>query len=165
MFRLKSLYCNNSTVSPKTHTLNLIKHSTLSDKTKTSLITKNPVPPRLCDLPKIHKINVPFRPIVSAINSPTYKLARFLVKKLGSLTDKNHHTIKNFLDFIEEIKGFRLKPDDILVIFDVVLFTKVPISDMIETIKFSKQVFSDLISLIEYCLASIYFSYNGNFYK
>ena len=44
----------------------------------------------------------PFRPILSAINTPTYKLAKFLVPILKSLTS-NEYTVKDSFAFAEEI--------------------------------------------------------------
>ena len=49
---------------------------------------------------KVHKDIIdncpPFRPILSAINTPTYKLAKFLVPILKSLTS-NEYTVKDSL--------------------------------------------------------------------
>jgi hypothetical protein len=42
------------------------------------LVPRSSVPPRLNSLPKIHKTNVPLRPIVNCITSPTYLLAKYL---------------------------------------------------------------------------------------
>ena len=44
----------------------------------------------------------PFRPILSAINTPTYKLAKFLVPILKYLTS-DEHTVKDSFAFAEEI--------------------------------------------------------------
>ena len=58
---------------------------------------------KLC---KVHKDiidNCPSsRPILSLINTATYKLAKFLVPILKSLTS-NAYTVKHSLDFVEEI--------------------------------------------------------------
>ena len=43
-----------------------------------------------------------FRPILSAINTPTYKLSKFLVPILKSLTS-NEYTVKDSFAFSEEI--------------------------------------------------------------
>ena len=58
---------------------------------------------RLCKVQKDIIDNCPpFRPILSAINTPTYKLAKFLVPILKSLTS-NEHTVKDSFAFAEEI--------------------------------------------------------------
>ena len=55
---------------------------------------------------KVHKASVgncpPFRPIFSALNTPTYKLAKFLVPILKPLTT-NEFTVKDSFHFAEEI--------------------------------------------------------------
>ena len=45
---------------------------------------------------------LPFRPILSAINTPTYKLGMFLVPISKSLT-RNEYTVKDSFAFAEEI--------------------------------------------------------------
>ena len=60
----------------------------------------------LYGLCKVHKaitdICPPFRPILSAIGTPSYKLAKFLVPKLSSITF-NEFTVKDSFAFAEEI--------------------------------------------------------------
>ena len=54
----------------------------------------------------VHKASVgnclPFRQILSALNTPTYKLAKFLVPILEPLTT-NEFTVKDSFHFAEEI--------------------------------------------------------------
>ena len=58
---------------------------------------------RLCKVQKDIIDNCPpFRPILSAINTPTYKLAKFLVPILKSLTS-NDYTVKDSFAFAKEI--------------------------------------------------------------
>ena len=58
---------------------------------------------RLCKVQKDIIDNCPpFRPILSAINTPTYKLAKFFVPILKSLTS-NEYTVKDSFAFAEEI--------------------------------------------------------------
>ena len=57
----------------------------------------------LCKVQKDTIDNCPlFRPILSAINTPTYKLATFLTPVLKSLAC-NEYTVKNSFAFAEEI--------------------------------------------------------------
>lgn len=53
-----------------------LKKSQLPKATIKKLISGNSINQRLYDLPKIHKRNMPFRPIVRAIDPLPYKLAR-----------------------------------------------------------------------------------------
>nr|XP_027207445.1 uncharacterized protein LOC113800843 [Penaeus vannamei] len=63
-------------------------------------------PGRLYGLPKIYKIGQPLRPIISAIGTFNYNVAKFLVQIITLLTT-NEYTIENF-SFIKEISD--LKP-------------------------------------------------------
>jgi len=56
-----------------------------NNETELTFISTNPLPPRLYGLSKVHKPNIPLRPIVSAIHSPTYNLSRFLAQTLQPL--------------------------------------------------------------------------------
>ena len=57
----------------------------------------------LCEVHKaIIDVCPPFRPILSAIGAPSYKLAKFLVPKLSSITF-NEFTVKDSFAFAEEI--------------------------------------------------------------
>ena len=55
---------------------------------------------------KVHKDIIdnypPFRPILSVVNTATYKLTKFLVSILKSLTS-NEYTVKDSYTFAEEI--------------------------------------------------------------
>ncbi|XP_043263261.1 uncharacterized protein LOC122403673 [Colletes gigas] len=64
-----------------------IKQANLSLEISKSITSTEPQPPKLYGLPKIHKDNIPLRPIVSAINSPTHNLAKYLCRVLQPLTE------------------------------------------------------------------------------
>jgi hypothetical protein len=46
-------------------------------------------PPHLHGLPKVHKPDIPLKPIINSIDSPCYGLARFLHKILSPLARKS----------------------------------------------------------------------------
>ena len=84
---------------------------------------------------KVHKgITVgslvpPFRPILSAIRTCSYSLAKFFVPILKEYTI-NEYTIKDSFTFAEEIAT--LNPDHYMVSFDVEsLFTNIPLDETI----------------------------------
>ena len=83
---------------------------------------------------KVHKPiidNCPsFRPILSAIGTPTYNLAKFLVPILSPLT-VNEFTVHDSLPFAEEVVNF--DANFILASLDVEsLFTNIPLNETIE---------------------------------
>ena len=46
----------------------------LRNKVAYGLTNNNPSPPVMKALPKIHKQNIPIRPVINCINSPNYKV-------------------------------------------------------------------------------------------
>ena len=59
--------------------------------------------PKFYGLPKIHKKDVPLRPIVSSIGSMMYDTAKFLAKIMKPLVGLNSHHIVNSEDFVNKI--------------------------------------------------------------
>lgn len=148
-----------------TKTINeAIKRSSLDDKLKKTCQQSIPTLPRIYGLPKIHKDEIPLRPIVSAVNAPTQALARHLAKSLKSHTNEAPSLVRNSKDFIEKIQNITLEEDDILVSFDVVsLFTKIPMNETLELVK--NLLPNDHVELIKMCVQSTCFSYRNEYYK
>ena len=84
-------------------------------------------PDFLYGLPKIHKLGIPLRPIISAKGN--YNLAKFLVKVITPLT-KNEYTIENATAFVKEICNFTPSQPVTMASFDIQsLFTNVPLKE------------------------------------
>ena len=97
--------------------------------------------PRFYGLPKIHKPDMPLRPIVSAIGSPMYSLAKFVTKIISPLIGRTIAHVKNSLDFRNMILKERIDESEIMVSFDVKsLFTNVPIDKTLEVISNSELI-------------------------
>ena len=100
----------NFQVSHEKHINEILKRlkfsGSLSDKQYKKIKVVGSRPGVLCGLCKIHKAIVdvcpPFRPILSAIGTPTYKIAKFLVPILSCLTI-NEFTVKDSFSFAKEI--------------------------------------------------------------
>ncbi|KAG8224978.1 hypothetical protein J437_LFUL003356, partial [Ladona fulva] len=138
----------------------LIRKSSIPTELHKTLLPQAPVPPRLYGLPKIHKQDIPLRPIISGIDSPTYHLARYLSKLLAPHIGKSPHHVKNSKDFIEKIRQYRLSPNDLLVSFDVIsLFTRVPVDDTIQLL--TPWFDHSTLNLFHLTLKSTYFLYKG----
>jgi len=70
-----------------------------------------PQPPKLYGLPKLHKPNIPMRPIVSFCGSPTYQLSKYLTIVLKPLTYQSRHRLQSTENHIDAIKKVQV-PDD-----------------------------------------------------
>ena len=134
-------------------------------------------PPRIYGLPKIHKPDVPLRPIVSSINSPSYSLSQYIASVVSPLAGHTDTAVRNSAHFVREMADVTLAQDELLVSFDVSsLFTNVPVSEAVEVIwgmlrnvqelsKRTKLDADNVASLLSLCLKSTYFRYNGNYYE
>ena len=114
------------------------------------------------------------RPIVSFCGSPTYQLSKYLTTVLKPLTDESRHKLQSTENFIDAIKTVQIPDDYKLVSFDVKsLFTSIPLQlalDCTETAINNSTIelplpTDDLMDLLNLCLTSTYFQYNGKHYK
>ena len=114
-------------------------------------------------LPKVHKIGIPLRPIVSSIGSVSHETAKELSKILKPLVGKTSYSVKNTKDFIQSIKDIRLQKDEYAHKTCNCHHTKLEEDkDLhLRTTISPKQI----TSLLEFCLNSTYFTYQGKFYK
>ena len=70
--------------------------------------------PRFYGLPKIHKPDTPLRPIVSAIGSPTYSLARFVTIIISPLAGNTALYVKNSKHFTGMISDEAVNKDEVM---------------------------------------------------
>ena len=92
------------------------------------------VTPKIYSLPKVHKVNVPFRPIVSFIGSLTNNLSRHLMNIVFPLL-QCEYLVKNSVDFVDRIRDFTCDDQDCFVSFNVLsLFMSTPVSLAIDII-------------------------------
>ncbi len=80
-----------------------IKESSLNDVTKKKIIPNSSITPRIYGAPKVHKPNIPLRPIVNTIGSPTYLLAKYLAKKLKPLSGNTLLVLKTPILLFNEL--------------------------------------------------------------
>jgi hypothetical protein len=89
----------------------------------------------LYGLPKVHKPNFPLRPIISAIGTHAYKLAKFLVPLLRPFST-NSYTISDTFMFVKELRELQINTNNVVMAsFDVKsLFTNIPLDETISII-------------------------------
>nr|VZI53030.1 unnamed protein product [Spirometra erinaceieuropaei] len=91
---------------------------------------------RFYGLPKVHKDGAPLRPIVSLKRTPTYGLVKWLFRCLKFLTAESDTTVSSSAQFLEELKGVSLHPNEVMVSIDITsVFTSVPQDLANETIE------------------------------
>ena len=117
------------------------------------------------------------RPIVSSRGSITYEVPKELSRIVKPLVGSSPHHIKNTEDFIQQMKEVKLQADDIITSYDVsALFTSVPIEAAIRIIQRKLELDQQLhlrtnmkvehiTSLLEFCLTTTYFQFQGSFYE
>ena len=135
------------------------------------------VPSIFYGLPKIHKPDMPLRPILSRCGSVTYGVAKELTKILKPLVGKSPQHINSIHDFVEQVKHITLAPGECLSSYDAsALFTPVPVDPASKVIKdlLEKEPtlrnrtvlpVEDIILPLEFCLKNMYFSFQDQFYE
>ena len=71
--------------------------------------------PLLYGLPKVHKPEVPLRPIVSFVHSPTYQLSKHLAKLLSPLVGNSPSHVRNSHSFCQFIQPQVLREGEVLI--------------------------------------------------
>ena len=115
--------------------------------------------------------------IVSSIGTVTYNTAKELAKILKPLVGMSTHHVHNTKDFVEQLKDVRLKQGEYIISYDVTaLFTSVPIQPVVNIIQQKLAKYKDIqqrttmsithiISLLEFCLRSTCFVFQGQYYE
>ena len=127
-------------------------------------------------LPKIHKKDVPGRPIISGCGSPTANLSTYLDHYLKPVVQTTASYFKNtthFLQILSEHDGL-IPPNSLLVTFDVKsLYTNIPHGEGIQCCMIAlPQLYNRnlplpsryLKTLLEVIMKQNYFTFNGDLY-
>ncbi|XP_060518420.1 uncharacterized protein LOC132697146 [Cylas formicarius] len=106
--------------------------------------------PKHYGLPKIHKNDVPLRPIL------TYQ----------PIVEAKASYVKNSEHFLQLIKEINIDQQDVLASFDVKsLYPSIPIDEALDLIAMNEDIPSHVIQLAEHCLKTTYFRYDGQLYR
>ena len=135
------------------------------------------VSPKFYWLPKIHKPGIPLRPIISSTGTVTYNTTKELSKILKPLVGLSSHHVHNIRDFIDHIKDVLLRQGKCIISYDVTaLFTSVPIQPVLnikqqrlatdqDLQKRTIMTIKHIINLLEFCLNSTSFVFQGQCYQ
>ncbi|XP_050498525.1 uncharacterized protein LOC126886857 [Diabrotica virgifera virgifera] len=165
----------NKLITNLKNTLSKHKDFLQLHKTKEkTFILSNPQIPRLYGLPKIHKPNVPMRPVVSFYNTPVVTLSKFINSILQStITLQPSYSVKNSTDLVNKLSVLNLPRDFFLVSFDVSnLFTNVPrdetiplVEDLLIKSNINRVSIPHLLDLLKFCLSQDFFTFNDIIYR
>lgn len=150
----------------------LLESEIISDFEKKSLTVSNPRVPRMYGLPKIHKEGNQIRPVVTTIDAPTSKIAKYLSRAFRKFSRPGMYGIKNSLEFIRDLEELSIEDDEEIVSFDVkALYPSVPEESALEHVRewIEGQDISDnecikLTSLLEIAVSQKYFQFNNKIY-
>lgn len=150
-----------------------------SDKELTEHVAKhlmnyNSVPAKLYGLPKIHKQNIPLRPIVSSIKSLTYNLSKFLSDILtAAFADITSYNVVDTFTFVNSVRGLTLPDNYVLISLDVVsLFTNIPMDLVFDILERGWSLLephttitkANFFKLLKFVCSNCYFSFKNTFY-
>ncbi|XP_078377337.1 uncharacterized protein LOC144660252 [Oculina patagonica] len=157
--------------------LTLKRSGDISEPVYNKIRPRHKQPPRIYGLPKIHKADVPLRPIVSCVNTFAYDLSAHLANILSPLTGNSDFAVTNSAHFVSTINSETNLDNEIMVSFDVEsLFTNVPIDGAVQAAL--RKLENDpsladrttltpaqIADLLNFVLRSTYFQYNGSIYE
>jgi len=156
----------------------MLKYKLISSKVFNYLLARPDARERFFYLlPKIHKTkdkwinNIPpGRPIVSDINSESYRIARFVDFYLSPVCNLHPSYVKNTYHFLNKIKDTQVGADDLLITLDVEsLYTNIDTNLGLTAIKEAlsqkpKLIHGHILKLLQLCLEGNDFTFNGKNY-
>ena len=133
----------------------------------------SPTEARFYLLPKIHKKNIPGRPICSSVNHPTSHISKFVDEHIQKYVPKTKSYVRDTQHFISRLKLLgRIPENALLVTLDVSsLYTNIPnhegilaVAEHLRTDPEKQQIGPHLLKLLKLVLHSMSFSFNGDHY-
>jgi len=146
----------------------------ISPKKYKALYRSEGILPRAYGLPKIHKPEIPYRLIISSMDSPFYFLASFLQGIIKKHVPNTFSHLNNSFELTEKLKNIFISDNHILISLDVTsMFTNIPLDLTIKSIEkrwvhisnnclIPKEEFLTALRLI---FDSTYFIFDGVIYK
>ena len=154
----------------------MIENGELPESAK-SLIQKIPRCGVFYLLPKIHKQNVPGRPVVSNVSCPTYTISKFLSSFFKPIVQQSSSFIKDTTHLLQKLENFEFKeesPNNQLFTMDVKgLYTNIPNGDGLQALKYhlenrqgpQKISTATILRLAELVLQENCFEFNSEYYQ
>jgi hypothetical protein len=141
---------------------------------KWKYINLNPSPPILKGLPKVHKTNIPIRPIVNWKNAPAYHLAKLVTDVITrEIPLPNTFNIMNTIHLMTDLNEIPFTQHLHLASLDIKdMYTNIPTSTLPRILNLickqtlaPKKFQQQLVTLLRTILKQNYFQYNDCIYK
>ena len=146
----------------------------ITEKNFEYLNVKEPKEAKFYLLPKIHKKNIPGRPICSSINHPTSNISKFVDEHIKKYVPKTKSYVRDTQHLISRLKQLgTILEGALLVTLDVSsLYTNIPnregilaIADHLRADPEKQKIGPHLLKLLELVLHSMSFNFNNDHYK
>lgn len=155
----------------------LLENKKITKEAYDNLIPTANIMPRIYGTPKIHKKDIPLRPIVDSIGSVTYNLSKALVEIIKPLLGLTEHYCQNSKQLVKELNDIKIESDEILISHDVIsLFTKTPVDVTLHIVqevlrkdrtlkRRTNLTVDDITELLSFVTKSTYFQYRGTIFR
>ena len=125
-------------------------------------------------LPKIHKPNIPLRPVLSAYKTHNFKLAKYIIPQIQKYA-KNEYTLSNSYEFFEQLRSLQLEGNNFMVSLDISsLYTNVPKNETISILtskiyengeSFGNLSENEFRKMMNLAVNDTYFIFNNQYYE
>jgi len=122
---------------------------------------------------KLHKTDIPIRPVIDNRTAPAYKLARYLTKILDQhIPLNNYFNVTNSTNLANELTKLEIHENHKMVSFDIKdLYVNIPTDEILNIVK-SKllknnniQITHQMLSLLKVILSQNYFMFQQKILK
>ncbi|VDP40779.1 unnamed protein product [Schistosoma margrebowiei] len=148
----------------------LLKKKMIDNSTYNNLRPRESRLPHMYGLPKIHKQDSPLKPLMSMVNSPYHKIARWLADKLEPLRQRlATYTLKDSFVFADSMNHINIA-GKFMNSFDVTsLFTKIPLLETKDIICQHPYILRlpaiEFKRLLFLCTKDFQFQFNNTIYR
>jgi hypothetical protein len=137
------------------------------------LIQKKPAPPNLKAQLKLHKADIPIRPVINNRTAPAYKLAKYLNKILSQhITLHNQYIATNSTNLANDLTRLEIRENHYLMTFDIKdLYINIPVSETLNIVKTillqnnDTQIAEQILTLLKEVLSQNNFTFQQRIYQ
>ena len=138
------------------------------DKRQIKFLTqKKASPPTFKAQIKLHKTDIPIRPVINNRKAPAYELAKHLAKILNQyFTLNNHYTVTNSTKLANDLTKLQTHENHRMITLDIKdIYVNIPIVETLDIIKArllqnnGTQIIHQILSLLRAFLSQNYFTF------